>query len=61
MTTKPRKLPDYDPERDGHVFRWILRAAQHVREQQQSRLAREYVHVLKRHRKHLPKVQVDDR
>lgn len=30
------KLPDYDPDRDGNPFEFILRAAAHVRDVRQS-------------------------
>lgn len=33
---KRGKLPTYDPKVDGHVFRWIIRAAAEVRAERQA-------------------------
>jgi hypothetical protein len=54
-----RRLPQYDPKRDGHVFQWILRAAaqvrEQVREQRRLQLGREYPVLVEARRKYLPR------
>ena len=49
------RLPEYDPKRDGSPFPWILRAAAEVRERRRQQHAREYVQVLERRLRYLPK------